>query len=181
MATRNALTLAELVVVLCILAALSAIVVPLCSDSLASAAESVTQASLVQARDATLQYWRDTKHVTLDGVVSVATEAQRFQIEWLFNNPVTGDKTVQFDPNLHSGWNGPYMASSTVQFGGPGLLDAWNQPLVAQYTDPNATLKDVRIVSAGPNGVIDIPANTASVALTSNSIGDDLYVSLLLR
>src|SRR5690348_6467093 len=90
MATRNALTLAELVVVLCLLVALSAVLVPLCSDSLVSAAESVTEASLVQARDATLQYWRDTKYVSLDGVLTVATEAQRFNISWLFNNPVTG-------------------------------------------------------------------------------------------
>jgi hypothetical protein len=184
MATRNALTLAELVIVLCILVALSGLVVPLCSDNLSSAAESVTLASLAETRDASLQYWRDTKHVVLDGVGSIATEAQRFNITWLFNNPVTGDKTVQFDPNLHSGWNGPYMAGSTadvIQFGGPALLDGWNHQLVAQYVDPSATLKDVRIVSAGPNGVIDIPAATATSALTSNSIGDDLYVSLMLR
>lgn len=181
MTARNAFTLTELVVVLCILVALSAIVVPLCSDRLVSAAESVTHASLVQARDATLQYWRDTKHVTLDGVVSVAVEAQRFDIVWLFNNPVTGNNTVQFDPNLRRGWNGPYMASSTLQFGGPGLRDAWNRPLVAQYTNPAAALKDVRIVSAGRNGVIEIAAGTATTALTSSNVGDDQYVSLLLR
>lgn len=184
MKNRNALTLVELVVVLCILVALSGIAIPLCSDNLASAAESVTRASLAETRKATLEYWRDTKHVTLDGMASVATEAQRFEIQWLFSNPVTGNKSVQFNPNIRIGWNGPYVAGSTgdiVKFGGPVLIDGWNRRLVVQYVDPSAMLKDVRIVSAGPNGVINIPAATATSALTSIAIGDDLYVALSLR
>ncbi len=86
--TRYALTLAELVVVLFILVALAGLAAPLCSGQMSMAAQSTTQATLAQARDALEQYWRDTKHLTLDGVGSVATEQQRFNIEWLLANPV---------------------------------------------------------------------------------------------
>ena len=39
----------------------------------------------------------------------------------------------------------------------------------------------VILFSAGPNGIIDIPSSTATSALTTSSIGDDLYVALMLR
>ena len=184
MVTRNALTLVELVVVLCILAALGGLVVPLCSDNIAIAAETVTSASLTEIRDAMLEYWQDTKSVTLDGVSSYAIESQRFDIGWLFSNPVTNDGTNQFDPNSRSGWNGPYIAGTTadvVAWGGMTLLDGWNHEFSVQYVNPADDVKDVRIVSAGANGVIDIPAATATNALTAGSIGDDLYVALVLR
>jgi type II secretory pathway pseudopilin PulG len=174
MKTRNAFTLVELIVVLCILISLSGVVVPLCSENLSSANETVTRSTLAEARLAMLLYWHDTKFVELNGVTTVATESQRFDIAWLFANPVTNTNTVQFDPNLRTGWNGPYIASST-------LVDAWNRPLSVQYVNPNGSLKDVRIVSAGPNGVVDIPAGTATSSLTTGSIGDDLYVALTLR
>ncbi len=71
--------------------------------------------------------------------------------------------------------------ADAISAGGPNLVDGWNQTLVVQYVNPNASLKDVRIVSAGANGIVDIPAATATSALTNNSIGDDLYVALSLR
>ena len=113
-----------------------------------------------------LQYWHDTKFVQLDGVTTVATELQRFNMAWLFTNPVTNTNTIQFDPNLRSGWNGPYLATSTLDstVGGPGLIDAWNHPLTVQYVNPgDDAIKDVRIVSAGPNGVVDIPAGDCHI------------------
>ncbi len=183
MKSRKALTLIELIVVLSILVALGGVVLPLCSDSLAAANEAVTRATLVEAQNAMLRYWHDTKFVELDGTTTVASESQRFSLSWLFANPVTNTSVVQFDTNLRIGWNGPYVATSTLDLvdGGPGLIDAWNQPLTVQYVNPNGALKDVRIVSGGPNGVVEIPAATATSALTTNSIGDDLYVALMLR
>lgn len=184
MKSRNAFTLVELIVVLSILIALSGIVLPLCSQNLASANEAATRSTLAETRNAVLQYWHDTKFIELNGVTTVATESQRFSLSWLFKNPVTNNSTVQFDRNTRSGWNGPYMATSTadsVALGGPNLIDGWNQTLIVQYVNPNDSLKDVRIVSAGPNGAIDIPSNTATSALTTNSIGDDIYVALVLR
>lgn len=183
MKSRNALTLIELIVVLSILAALSGVVLPLCSENLTTANETATRTTLTEARTAILQYWHDTKFVKLDGVTTVATEAQRFNLTWLFANPVTNTNAIQFDPNLRSGWNGPYLATATLDSlaGGPGLIDAWNQPLTVQYVNPADAIKDVRIVSAGRNGTVEIPAGTATTALTMNSIGDDLYVALTLR
>ena len=183
MKTRNGFTLIELIVVLSVLVALSGIILPLCVDNLNGANETATRSTLTEARTAMLQYWHDTKFVDLDGVTTVASESQRFNITWLFANPVTNTNAVQFDPNLKMGWNGPYIANSTADTtaGGPNLVDAWNQTLVVQYVNPNVDLKDVRIVSAGRNGVVDIPAATATSALTTGSIGDDLYVALMLR
>lgn len=183
MNTRNAFTLIELIVVLTILVALSGIVLPICSENLSTANATATRSTLAEARNAMLQYWHDSKFVALDGVTTFATESQRFEISWLFASPVTNTTSVQFDPNLRTGWNGPYIASSTTDadIAGPGLVDAWNQTLSVQYVNPGGSLKDVRIVSSGGNGVVDIPAGMATSSLTSSSIGDDLYVALSLR
>lgn len=183
MKTRKAFTLLELLVVLSLLVALSGIVLPICSESLSNANATATRSTLAETRDAMLQYWHDSKLVVLDGVNSVAAESERFEISWLFANPVTNTNTAQFDPNTRKGWNGPYIAVSTTdpEGVGPGLVDAWNQPLSVHYVNPGGSLKDVRIVSAGQNGVVDIPAGMATSSLTTSNIGDDLYVALSLR
>ncbi len=184
MPTRNALTLAELVLALCILVALSSLVIPMCSNTMFTAAETVTQATLSETRDAMLQYWQDTKLVALNGLTTTASENQRFDIRWLFKNPVDDSKTIQFNPNTRSGWNGPYLSTATgdaTVYAVPTMIDGWNRAVTVHYVNPNDSLKDVRIVSAGPNGVFDIPAGTATSALTTNSIGDDIYVALELR
>jgi len=179
--TRLALTLLELIAVLCILVALSGIAIPVCSDQLTVARQTATRSTLVEVQRAIQQYWHDTKLVPLDGVNSVATESQRFELVWLFRNPVTNDTQSQFNPNTRSGWNGPYLSSSTALLAGPNLIDAWNSLFEVQYVNPAQDVKDVRIVSAGPNGVVQIPANTASSLLGPSNIGDDLYVAMALR
>ncbi len=183
MMTRSALTLTELVIVLCILAALGGVLVPLCSDQMSAAASTTTANSLNETAKALEQYWSDTKVTAMDGVLTVATEANRFEIQWLFRNPVTGNSLVAFDRNTRSGWNGPYILTSTsdpsvVPY---GLIDGWQHPITVQLVDPAANIKDVRVLSAGPNGVIDLPAGTATSALTTGDVGDDLYVALSLR
>ena len=181
MRTRLALTLVELITVLFILAALAGVVIPLCSEQVAQASQTATRATLVEVQQAVLRYWHDTKYVPLDGVNTVATEAQRFDLVWLFKNPVTDDTAVQYDPNTRRGWNGPYLLSPTAADGQRDLVDAWNNSLQVQYVNPAEDLKDVRIVSAGANGVVDIDPGTATSLLTSGSTGDDLYVAITLR
>lgn len=177
---RKALTLVELIIVLGVLVAISGIVVPLCSSQLSSAAQTATRATLAQVQLAMQDYWLDTKLIPLDGTTTYATEAQRFDIAWLFLSPVTNDQTAQFDAYLRRGWNGPYLLTSTVQ-GEFDLIDAWNNQLHVQNVTPSANIKDVRIVSSGPNGLLEIPSNTATSSLTSQDIGDDVYVALSLR
>ncbi|MFO0942144.1 MAG: type II secretion system protein [Pirellulales bacterium] len=182
MKTRNALTLIELIIVLCVMVALSGILIPICNNQLSSATETATRATLTEVQRALQDYWRDTKLITLDGMTTFANETDRFKIVWLFKNPVTNDSTSQFNPNSRSGWNGPYIVAATkTSTSTLELIDAWNNTLQVQYVNPNDSVKDVRIVSPGPNGIIDISPSTATSLLTSNGIGDDLYVSLSLR
>lgn len=184
MRSTTGLTLVELVVVLSVLAALSGLLIPLFTGTLQDANEVSTERSLVQIRDAAMQYWLDTKHITLDGVTTVATEANRFDIDWLFASPVTGDTTWGFSANTRIGWRGPYISGSTGDIAvssSPFLIDAWNNEIRIQDVDSTAALRDLRIVSGGPDGVIAIPASTATSALTSADVGDDIYVSLYVR
>lgn len=184
MRSRTGLTLIELVVVLLVLAAVSGLLVPLFAGTIQNANTVATERSLAKIRDATRLYWRDTKHVALDGMTSVATEANRFHVDWLFFNPVTGDSTWDFSVNTSIGWRGPYLAGSTgdmVAAGSPFMIDAWNNAIEIHDVDPLASLRDVRIVSGGPDGTISIPVATATSALTAADVGDDVYVHLSLR
>jgi len=174
----------ELVVVLAVLAAVSGLLAPLFTGTIQNANEVATKQSLIQIRDALCDFWNDTKHIPLDGITTVATEANRLSIDWLFANPVTGDSTVDFVPGTQIGWRGPYLIGSTGDLSvssSPYMIDAWNQEIEIQDVDPNASLRVVRIVSAGPNRMIGIQAATATIALTTADIGDDIYVSLTLR
>lgn len=184
MRSTTGLTLLELIVVLSVLAAVAGLLIPLFTGTLQNANEVSTERSLVQVRDAVMQYWLDTKHITLDGFASVATEANRFDIDWLFASPVTGDATWGFSANTRIGWRGPYLAGSTGEVtisSSPFLIDAWNKEIRIQDVDSTAVLRDVRVVSGGPDGVIAIPASTATNALTPSDIGDDVYVAISLR
>lgn len=184
MRSFSALTLIEMVVVLAIMTAVSGVLVPLFSGTIENANQVATQRSLVQVGQATSDYWRDTKHVTLDGITSVATESNRFAIDWLFANPVTGDTDFDFEPHSRIGWRGPYLSASTgdpVAAGSPFLIDAWNQTLVIQDVDSASTPRDVRVVSPGPDGIVSIPDSKSTAALTTLDVGDDLYVALILQ
>jgi len=184
MHSRTALTLMELVVVLAVLAAVSGLLAPLFTGTIQNANEVATKQSLIQIRDALSDYWRDTKYVPLDGITTLATEANRLNIDWLFVNPVSGDSAVDFVPATQIGWRGPYLIGSTGDLSvanSPFMIDAWNQEIEIQDVDPNASLRDVRIVSGGPNRVIAIPTAAATDALTTADRGDDIYVPLTLR
>lgn len=184
MHSRAALTLIELVVVLALLVATSSVLVPVFTGTIQNANKVTTTQSLIVVRDTLQEYWRDTKHVELDGILTVATEANRFDIDWLFNNPVTADSTNGFSINTRIGWRGPYIAESTgdlIAAGAPFLIDAWNNEIIVQDVNSSALVRDVRVVSAGPNGSIDIPGGTATAALIASDVGDDIYVALTLH
>ncbi len=198
-ARRRGLTLLELVVVLTILVALGAMVVPVLRGSGEQSSETTTDATLIAVRDALLHYWSDTKYVVLTG--DPAVEDQRFQVRWLFENPSTSDT---FDPDTRIGWNGPYLVNQTGrytvdvargfrnQYGtettnelekDPAVVDSWTaSPIIIQATrNTNEGYWDIRIVSAGPDGVVDLDSQTLTENLTPATSGDDVYVALKLR
>ncbi|MEM1228571.1 MAG: hypothetical protein AAGJ40_23005 [Planctomycetota bacterium] len=126
----------------------------------------------------------------------------RFQIRWLFVSPVSGVATPDYDPDTRLGWNGPYVVQRTGDYqidigsnfttlygnaDGPALLNAISTaqspiptPLIVQAID-DGTIVDCRVVSAGDDGVIDIPNNKATTDLNETDIDDDQFVAFTLR
>ena len=64
--------------------------------------------------------------------------------------------------------------------GDPAVLDAWGRPIVIQV--PPSDPSYARLVSAGPNGVIDTPESvlmpTAGGTSPTNERGDDVIMFL---
>lgn len=198
MTQRHGLTLLELVIVLVILVALGSVVIPRFIQSRESTAFITTQANLVTLRDAVMAYFEDTKSLPLMGAPDTAAEeAERFQVRWLFDSPVSGLALSEFDPDVRLGWNGPYIAMKTgvyeldaaknltVLYGNdddPALLDTFTgTPIVIQWANAPLRPCDLRVVSAGPNGVIDIPPGILTDDLTDSDVEDDIYVAIQLR
>jgi type II secretory pathway pseudopilin PulG len=184
MPLRKAFTIVELTVVLCVIAALAGLSLPMLSGTYSIAGTATTQSTLREVSHATKQYWSDCKLLTLDGTSTVATEATRFQVCWLFRNPQTNSSDKSFDINSTIGWNGPYVLFSTgspLLFGDVAIIDAWNHEIIIQDVSSTSIPRDVRIVSGGPNGSIEIPSNVATSSLNGSNTGDDLYVALQLQ
>ena len=94
---------------------------------------------------------------------------------------------MDFDPVYRVGWRGPYVVANngsvytinaTTDFleqygenGDPAVLDGWGNPIVIQ--NPGLTSdggQDVRLVSAGPNGIVDINPTTPTAALLATRV-----------
>lgn len=198
---RRGLTLTELVIVLFILAAIAGITLGSMSTIRDDSDRITTEASLIAVRDALIQQHLDTKYIALTGSPNtVAVESNRFHLRWLFFNPVTDDRSIDFDPDSKLGWNGPYLDSDTGKYeidatknltssygndNDPAILDSYTRtPIVCQVVG-TASPFDVRIVSAGPDGILDIDPTDATEDLDSEGgsepTGDDIYVSFTLR
>lgn len=119
------------------------------------------------------------------------------QLRYLVVNPFTETGTKQYDPNTRRGWRGPYIAfpggsylvNTATAFinvygetGDPALLDGWGHPIVIQEPTvgtPEEQLRYTRLVSAGPNGILDTPATELMPAdLGKAECADDLVVFL---
>jgi len=143
------LTLIELVVVLTVLVALSAIVVPLVSSNSATARDTATRATLREVRDVILN--RYLVDVTDPTVITVTLEGQSVSVQApptirsLFQKPA---HLPSYNPSVRLGWNGPYLVENgarypgtaaavaqgfTADYGTPGdpaILDCWGNPIV---------------------------------------------------
>ena len=191
----SAFTLLELLIVLFVLVALAAVVVPMVGGVKSEAEETTTRQTLANVRDAVIQYWLDAPKSLPQGNAADLSRTYP-QLHFLFVNPASyagGAYTAAFafDPAYKVGWRGPYMSEATGtyliddQYGKPGdkaIVDAWKNPIVLQNpTFGTVGLQDVRVVSAGPDSQIDINPLTPSSDLNENNVGDDLYVAFTLR
>jgi hypothetical protein len=122
----------------------------------------------------------------------------------LFVNPATWSREAArytpqytFDPERNIGWRGPYLSQPRGEYvvneskhfsnmygetGDQAVLDAWGRPLVLQYAARSEEgLVDLRVISAGANGRVEIERTARSEDLEATTVGDDLYVALELR
>jgi prepilin-type N-terminal cleavage/methylation domain-containing protein len=212
--TSHAFTMIEMLVVVCILAAMAGLVVPLMGTTQDDSMRNVTIASMGAVRDAimgastTPGYYQDMKYVN---GIAPSNKAPQW-IRDLFVRPrrdgmrsaptdLEVDLVPEYDPATRKGWRGPYLNTTTDKYvvdnannfttaygfqdmdgidpdtSDPAVLDAWRRPIVLQVFDP-ASLDDVRLVSAGPNGVIDTDPAKDRAALQAAGVGDDVVLFL---
>jgi prepilin-type N-terminal cleavage/methylation domain-containing protein len=215
--TRRAhqgLTLAELLVVVAVLAVVGTLVLPAVGNYLSQARSDVTRQSLARLREVIGVYWQD--RVQLVGgqrqnalpqpnpnvLAYRAVNSQFFpQLAFLFWNPndAIPNAYVDYDPTYRVGWRGPYLVNGNTSFyqinattgfleqygenGDPVVLDGWGNPIVVQNPGlaADGVSLDVRLVSAGPDGVVNTPPGKATLALTATDIGDDVWTTMELR
>ena len=143
-------------------------------------------------------YWQDSYAQLPRPNPSLApARANAPQLRYLFVNPLTEDATITYDPACRRGWRGPYLSNPPVRYlltpeagftnlygenGDPVLPDGWGRPLVLQYAGllPGSRL-DVRLVSAGPDGVLTLPPGKPTALLTAADLGDDVWLSFEVR
>ena len=101
-----------------------------------------------------------------------------------------------FNPVTRLGWRGPYLSASDGSYavnlannftstygndGDPAILDAWGRPVILQVPQVSGAslgdeIKNARLVSAGPDGIIQTPLN--QLAPSTNDCGDDVILFL---
>jgi len=167
---RRGFTLLEMLVVVLILVAVAGMVITMTGDVGEQARRETTLASLARIREAVAKYYADVASMPQ----SVADLLRRR------TNPLPG--VPELPPGgTGPGWRGPYLLHAGAVYAAdlangfrpeygpaapglplpPALKDAWGRPIVLQI--PNAVLEDpegdglYRLVSAGPDGVIDTP------------------------
>lgn len=195
--SRRAFTLAELVLVLIIMAAIGALVVPLVGGL------EINDKSPEQiATEATMNTIRDVIMGTPSRPGAWADLGQRAEyfprspdhllLEYasIKNLEVTGKAVypsiTEFDPVTKIGWRGPYL------IGQSNVIDAWRHDIVMQIPDANANgtldhedLKFSRLVSFGEDGILSTDEGLVTpqgpetaTARNPNERGDDVVLYL---
>lgn len=196
--SRRGLSVLELLVVLTILMALTVLVLPMFHARIATPLgtqatpnEIVTQTSMKVIRDAlvgdqgvvpTLAHQSDA----LPRDIADLVDAEPPKIV-----KTTAPELVQFNPLMGIGWRGPYlMSTGRNKDGRPTVVDGWGHEFVLQVDfDSDGKVDEeesryMRVVSAGPNGKIDTPADRSnmkpgadqSATLTREECGDDVVM-----
>ncbi len=186
---RNGLSLIELIVVLAVLIAVAGVAVVNYGPVASRAQDEATRAALRELRDVFVGnaagpgYLSDVGRAydNPDPNLSAAQRvAYRQEMRFLFAPPEfatepAGIVVSDFDPVTRRGWRGPYLRDVA--------RDGWGTPLVLQVPfeafsppDDDEARRHARLVSAGPNGVIDTPLTWYLPADRPTS--DDLIVYL---
>lgn len=181
--------------VLAILATLAGLVLPQLVETASDARRDTALVTLAHLRDAiTGTPGNPGFHGDLGEVPNTLTD--------LVVLPATlpsGALVTMYEPFAHRGWNGPYVERPTgtyvlapaqgftLDYGTPGAAgfqDPWGRPVVLQWpTTPGLSFAVreayVRLVSAGPDGVIDTgPEAQAPDRNDPGDVGDDVVVYL---
>jgi len=198
---RDAFSLLELLVVLVILIATSLILIPTFTNLQVTAGDGEKKNPEAVATKATMQTVRDAI-IGSNGVLEnlshqpsalprkmeelVTKEAPRQLVE-------LSPELERFDPVRKIGWRGPYvLPTGKSNDGRPTVFDGWGNEFVLQADFDDDGLvnseesKYIRIVSAGPNGKVDTPADPTNMKpgkeisseLTLGECGDDIVMFL---
>lgn len=180
MKSRRGLTLMELLVVLTVMVAMAAVVIPLLGDSSRDAQATVTRASMAQVRDAYVRLRVENPFRRNEAGPDSPLMPADIRMADLFMQRKLPDNTTPFlrdwNPLTRTGWNGPYLKSTgatypfpvsgTDLYGfsaahgvstDPVLMDGFSHadgrrcPLVFT-SSPDGSM--VWVQSAGPNGVL---------------------------
>ena len=184
-------TLLELVIVVGILVVVAGLVLPRIMSTSDTATQQATNATLLAVRqaiigtDARSGYCHDMGRLppTLAALYLMPAGAAAY-------SPATG-----------RGWHGPYLTDAPGTYtlnvangytatygntGDPAPVDAWNHPIIIQFPDNTATTDPVqqtqfaRLVSPGPDGIIQTPSSQLYPTATPVSVrGDDVLLFLL--
>jgi prepilin-type N-terminal cleavage/methylation domain-containing protein len=198
---RCGLTLLELVVVMIILVALASLAVPLIGNLVGDSRGDVTRQSLIEVRNVIANMYWDDMGKRLPRADPVARQPptrkiENPQVRYLFINPTTENSVRDYDPAYRRGWRGPYLMNPGFEFplpntnftdhygqeGDPAVIDGWGSPIVLQNPGvlPDGR-QDVRVVSAGPDGILNIPRNKATALLDATDKGDDVWLAFEVR
>ena len=198
---RAGFTLLELMVVLLILVATALIVVPTFNNVKIVTPSGESETPTAIATQATLNTVREAI-AGEDGVIeslSHKTNALPRKINDLVQEfapehmAEAAPELQKYDPVNKIGWNGPYVRpTGRSETGEPTIVDAWGNELELQIDfdrDGNVNQtesKYIRVVSAGPNGEIETPADLSNMKpgedeaseLTLSECGDDMVLFL---
>ena len=200
-------SLIELVVVLLILVAVAGVVIGLVGDSVKQSRQDATRVNLELIRDVIVGsdqhtgYFHDQEaddplHRYPRPLDSSPRE-EHPQLRYLFINPDLESVTVNFDPLTRLGWRGPYLQHSNGTYtvnnsrnftndygedGDPAIIDAWGNPIIIQEPSVGTAEQrelNTRLISAGPDGLIDTPRNQLEPSDLSESERDDDLILFL--
>ncbi len=198
-------TYIELLLSLTIIAAIGTIAAPRLTHRASQASMQITLASLQHVRDAIIKHYRNDMFESLPFPEDPA-RTQHPQLKYLFDNPIAftapashtnqANLAWSYDPVTMRGWSGPYIDQSIVYrfdftrgydvryglTGDPAPSDGWGNPIVLQQPvfqgglPSRTSLTFARLVSPGPDGILQTPPDVPEPTLSQ--MGDDVVLYL---